>query len=99
MLEKSVAEAMETVEGRALIKALLSFSGIEEGSYAADPYLNAYISGKRAVGAVLLEAIRSTDRGAELEVLMRREARNPPKEKAKDFYDQFITGDEVDNED
>lgn len=94
MIEKSVADAMETAEGRALISDLLKYSGIEEGSFAADPNLNAYISGKRAIGAVLLEAIRSTDRGAELEILMRREARNPPQEKAKDFYDQFIRGDD-----
>ena len=95
MLQKAILEIMEEPVGREFVKEILTLCGAEEANFTVDPYHNAYQCGRRSVGLILLENIRRTDRGAELEAIMRREARNPPaKEKADSFYDQFNKGDD-----
>ena len=53
-----------------------------------------YEIGRRSVGEELLRMLRDdTEKGLQLELLMRQEARDRPKEKRKDeFYDQFEGG-------
>lgn len=49
--------------------------------FSAEPYFNAFLSGKRAVGVDLLKNIRMLNDGHSLEMLMRNEAesaRHPP---------------------
>lgn len=95
MLNKSILEIMEKPNGREFVLDILRLSGVESTAFAPDPHHNAYLCGRKSIGLTLLENIRRTDRGAELEAIMRREARNPPaKEKAEDFYRQFNKGDE-----
>lgn len=95
MLQEVILEIMEKPAGREFVKEILTLCGAEEANFTVDPYQNAYQCGRRSVGLILLEHIRRTDRGAELEAIMRREARNPPtKDKADSFYGQFNKGDD-----
>lgn len=93
-MEKLLLKLMETEEGREFVFMLLEFSGVDSGSFQPDPYGNAWLIGRASVGAAILEALRNSERGIDLEAIMRREARYPPGEAQEDFYKQFKEGDE-----
>lgn len=94
-MEDLLLELMETEHGREMVMHLLEFSGVESGSFQPDPYGNAWLMGRASVGAAILDAIRNSERGIDLEAKMRREARHPPDQKEDEdyFYNQFKEGD------
>lgn len=72
---------MRTENGRRFIYAILESTEVETAVFSAEPYFNAFLSGKRAVGVDLLKNIRMLNDGHSLEMLMRNEAesaRHPP---------------------
>lgn len=77
-MEELLNEIMESPRGREFIMKLLDYTGVEQGGFNPDPYGNAWLMGRVSVGAALLNCMRSSERGAELEAIMRREARHPP---------------------
>lgn len=94
MMEKSLLNIMETSEGRSFVWKLLEGTGVEAGNFNPEPCRNAWLAGRASVGVELLNILRDTERGAELEYIMRREARHPPDEEEDDFYKQFKEGEE-----
>jgi len=93
-MEELLLKLMETEDGRKFVMKLLEFSGVENGSFQPDPYGNAWLMGRASVGAAILDALRNSERGIDLEAIMRREARYPPDKSEEDFYRQFKEGDE-----
>lgn len=88
-------DIMETSKGREFIWMLLEYTGADNGGFSTDPYYNAWLAGRASVGAELLRRMRETERGAELEYIMRREARHPPdNEDEEDFYSYFKEGEQ-----
>ena len=72
---------MRTENGRRFIYAILESTEVETAVFSSEPYFNAFLSGKRAVGVDLLNNIRMLNDGHSLEMLMRNEAesaRHPP---------------------
>mgnify|MGYP001243052581 CR=1 FL=1 len=49
---------MRTENGRRFIYAILESTEVETAVFSAEPYFNAFLSGKRAVGVDLLKNIR-----------------------------------------
>lgn len=80
-MEELLLEVMETEKGRSFINGILDLSGVEMARFNPDPYGNAWQMGRASLGAAILDALRSSERGAELEYIMRREARHPPDER------------------
>lgn len=92
-MEKSLLNIMETSEGREFIWELLEGTGVDHGNFNPEPVRNAWLAGRASLGVEVLNILRSTERGAELEYIMRREARHPPDvEIQDDFYQQFKEG-------
>lgn len=85
---------MRTENGRRFIYAILESTEVETAVFSSEPYFNAFLSGKRAVGVDLLKNIRMLNDGHSLEMLMRNEAesaRHPPDLEDDDLF-------EVDND-
>lgn len=93
-MDQYLLNIMEKEEGRKFVWALIDGSGVELGTFNPEPYRNAWLMGRASIGAELLSILRSSERGAELEYIMRREARHPPDEEGFDFYKQFEEGEE-----
>lgn len=94
-MEKSLMYIMETSEGRRFVWELLEGTGVEAGNFNPEPCKNAWLAGRASLGVELLNILRSSERGSELEYIMRREARHPPDETVEDdFYKQFKEGEE-----
>lgn len=95
MMEKKLLNIMETSEGRIFVWKLLEGTGVDAGNFNPEPCRNAWLAGRASLGVELLNILRNTERGTELEYIMRMEARQPPAEPAQeDFYDQFKEGDD-----
>ena len=94
-MEKKLLNVMETSEGRQFVWYLLEGTGAEAGNFNPEPCRNAWYAGRASIGIELLKLMRQTERGTELEFIMRREARQPPAETdQEDFYEQFKEGDD-----
>lgn len=80
---------MRTENGRRFVHAILESTEVETAVFSAEPYFNAFLSGKRAVGVDLLKNIRMLNDGHSLEMLMRNEAesaRHPPDLEDDDLF-------------
>lgn len=90
-----LVNVMQTQTGREFIYELLDTMEVHVPNYVVgEGSVMGYEIGRRSVGEELLRMLRDdTEEGLQLELLMRREARDRPKEKRKDeFYDQFEGG-------
>ena len=86
-MEELLLEVMDTEKGRAFIHGLLEQSGVEMCRFTPDPYGNAWQMGRASLGAAILDALRNSKRGLDLEHIMRQEARHPPNEPEHDLYE------------
>lgn len=77
-MEELLLDVMETEKGREFVNGILDLSGVEMCRFNPDPYGNAWQMGRASLGAAIIDALRSSERGLELEYIMRREARHPP---------------------
>lgn len=94
-MEQYLLNIMETEGGRKFVWTLLEGTGVDSGAFNPEPCKNAWLAGRASLGVEILSLLRNTERGAELEYIMRREARHPPDEEAeKDFIQQFKEGEE-----
>lgn len=90
-----LVNVMQTQPGREFIYELLDTMEVHVPNYVVGRQsVMGYEIGRRSVGEELLRMLRDdTEEGLQLELLMRQEARDRPKEKHKDeFYDQFEGG-------
>lgn len=90
-----LVNVMQTQTGREFIYELLDTMEVHVPNYVvSEGSVMGYEIGRRSVGEELLRMLRDdTEEGLQLELLMRQEARDHPKEKHKDeFYDQFEGG-------
>ena len=88
-----LVNVMQTQTGREFIYELLDTMEVHVPNYVVGKgSVMGYEIGRRSVGEELLRMLRDdTEEG--LQLLMRQEARDRPKEKHKDeFYDQFEGG-------
>ncbi len=86
---------MRTQDGRAFVFELLDTMEVNTPNYVVGrESVMGYEIGRRSVGEELLRMLREdVEDGLQLELLMRREARDRPKEKQTDkFYDIFEGG-------
>lgn len=86
---------MRTQDGRAFVFELLDTMEVNTPNYVVGrESVMGYEIGRRSVGEELLRMLREdVEDGLQLELLMRREARDHPKEKQTDkFYDIFEGG-------
>ena len=76
--EMLLLNVMKEAEGREFIAELLESTGVDNGNYVTDPQRAVFLNGRASIGIELLRLMRNSERGAELEAIMRREARHPP---------------------
>ena len=76
--EMLMLNVMKDAEGREFIAELLDVTGVDNGNYVTDPQRAVFLNGRASIGIELLHLMRNSERGAELESIMRREARHPP---------------------
>ena len=95
MMEELLLNIMETDAGRRFVWEILEGTGVDTGSFVFIREQNSWLAGRASLGIEILNLLRNSDRGAELEYIMRREARHPPDaEKQKDFIQKFKEGEE-----
>ena len=95
MMEELLLNIMETDTGRKFVWEILEGTGVDTGAFNHEPCKNAWLAGRASLGIEILNLLRNSDRGAELEFIMRREARHPPdSKKQKDFIQKFKEGEE-----